>query len=239
MFLTTALRMAKKTIENPWINLRQSPPYILEEDRAAVEAFNKEIRKSLKREYLIIPRSLPEPFIGNPHTATIVFLSLNPGHKRADLKWHRKRIFKMAVRSNLRHDKTKYPFYPLDPKFEQSPVAIWWKKCLKGLLKEVNDDALVASKVCVIEWFPYHSVRAKLGAFQKRHLFSQLYSFDLACNASRDKTKLVVVMRACKIWEQLVGSLTGAIRLKNYRRLSVSSGNLHPGDFEMLLKAIR
>ena len=189
-------------MENPWVSLRQSPPYILEEDRTKVEAFNKEIRMSLKREYLIRLRSLPEPFIGNPRTATIVFLSLNPGHKRADLKWHRKRIFKKAVRSNLRHDKTKYPFYPLDPNFEKSPVAKWWKKCLKGLLKEVNNDALVASKVCVIEWFPYHSKKAKLGTFQKRRLFSQKYSFDLARNASRDKTKLVIVMRAYKKWKK-------------------------------------
>jgi len=222
--------------ENPWVSLRQSPPYILNKDREAIKDFNK---KCSKRKYLIRIRSLPEPFIGNPHTATVIFLSLNPSHNRADQTWHRKRIFKRAVRSNLRHEKTKYPFYPLDPKFEQSPVAIWWKSRLNELLKEVNNDALVAMKVCVIEWFPYHSEKANLGIFKKRPLFSQRYSFDLAQNALRDKTKTVVVMRSYKHWKQSAGSLKGSIRLKNYQGLSVSRGNLRAGDFEKLLKAIK
>jgi len=238
MLLKSLIRAPKTTIKNPWVKTPQRPPYILEQDKKAVAKYNRHIKKNSNRTFLIRPKLLPEPFIGNPHTAVVIFLGLNPCYKRSDSLTHTDQKFRLAVQRNLRHKKSRYPFYPLNPRFRNSGVATWWRKCLSELLEEIQDDALVAKKVCAIEWFPYHSKRARLRGFRKNPLPSQEYSFSLLREALRDKTKTVVLMRADTEWREQVASLRGVLRLKNPQRSYVSRGNIGTKQFRRLLRAI-
>jgi len=62
----------------------------------------------------VILESIPEPFIGNPTTAKVVLLSLNPGHSQNDEKAHSNLDFRQAMMRNLRHEAQECPFYGLE-----------------------------------------------------------------------------------------------------------------------------
>ncbi len=62
-------------MNNPWLELPSTAPYLLESDRQQVETFNR----TAKPNHRIYDDLLPEPYLGNPSTASIVLLSLNPG----------------------------------------------------------------------------------------------------------------------------------------------------------------
>jgi hypothetical protein len=120
--------------------------------------------------------SIPEPFIGNPDSATVVLLSGNPYDSVEDPATHKIPAFRNAMRSNLCRQPGS-DFYPLNPDFRQTPCGVWWRKCLKELLAELSAETL-AKKMLVVEWFPYHSKNGK--ALPKKPVPSQLYSFQLA-----------------------------------------------------------
>lgn len=70
-------------MNNPWIELPETPPYILRQYREStswrIDAFNG--------------NSIPEPFIGNPATASLILLNLNPSDDPQDPATHRTRSF--------------------------------------------------------------------------------------------------------------------------------------------------
>lgn len=221
---------------NPWIHLPKRPPFILDADRDAIRPFNLTKRKSSHR--IQTGLSLPEPYIGNPNTASVILLNLNPGHKQSDQRWHRNKTFRKAVRQNLHHNLISYPFYPLHPKFADSPVAKWWRRSLGRLRREFNEQRL-ASKILAIEWFPYHSPNASLDYFEQSPLTSQKYSWHLARQALQNPKKVVVVGKGYPKWEKSLVSLKGVIRLKNTRGWCyVTPGNMRRGEFDRILKAI-
>ena len=128
-------------------------------------------------DYRIIENCIPEPFIGNPSTAKVVLLLLNPGfHEATDVASHSREDFKTAIFQNLRHEVQEYPFYPLNPAFSKTASAIWWRGRLSKLIKEV-DEATLAKKLLAIQWFPYHSRQWIPG---KPTWESQLYFFQMA-----------------------------------------------------------
>ena len=86
----------------------------------------------------------------------------------------------------------------------------------------------LATKICCIEYFPYHSRNYKpLG----KTLESQLYSFHLVRRAVK-RGALVLFMRAKKIWLEAVPELASHDRvfeLKNKQNVSVTPGNCPDG----------
>jgi hypothetical protein len=59
--------------DNPWLRLPPGPPYVLPEDKEAVEKFNAK-RDPKHRHYLHIDKILPEPFVGSQN-APVLLLS--------------------------------------------------------------------------------------------------------------------------------------------------------------------
>lgn len=108
-------------MQNPWLQLPTQSPYILEMDRVAIERYNESVRADDTK---VIVESIPEPFIGNPVTAKVVLLSLNPGHSKDDAEAYSNADFRQAMMHNLRHEAQECPFYGLNPKFALTACGI-------------------------------------------------------------------------------------------------------------------
>jgi hypothetical protein len=209
-------------MHNPWKELPQEPPYVLREDLQAITAFNERRQPNTRIEIEV--GSIPEPFIGNPQSAKVVLLNGNPGHDVRDCKAHTNNGFREALRLNLQHERQAYPFFPLNPAFSWTPCGEWWCKHLRELFDVGGLPRLeVAQWLCVIEWFPYHSLNGR-NLPQNCVVPSQKYSFETVTEALRAR-KLVVGMRAKKRWTR-VDERLGKIRyLKNPRNPTISRGN--------------
>jgi hypothetical protein len=219
-------------MENPWLELRDASPYVLECDQVGINYLNEKATPQTKINF----ESIPEPFIGNPETATVILLNLNPGDSPHDAKAHADTGFRAAMIHNLRHKPQEYLFYPLNPKFEWTACAKWWTQHLHQLWDMGGLDlATVAERLCAIEWFPYHSARAGLPT--KPICPSQEYSFYLARKALGKK--LVVGLRAKKMWAKVDPQFAKIPYLKNPQCGAVSVGNTPDGLFDAIVQALR
>ena len=190
-------------MHNPWKELPIEPPYVLHVlrgDLRAITTFND--RRQPNKRIEIEVGSIPEPFIGNPESATVVLLNGNPGHDVRDCEAHMNNSFRAALRRNLQREKQDYPFFPLNPAFSWTPCAKWWYKHLRELF-DVGELAQfeVAQRLCVIERFPYHSLNGK-NLPQNYVVPSQKYSSEIAAQALKED-KLVVGMRAKTRWARV------------------------------------
>jgi hypothetical protein len=183
-------------MENPWIEIQREGPFVLEIDREAIECYNDKKRKpDQKIDTLLIP----EPFIGNPRSAKLVLLSLNPGREEKDAEAHAIPEFREAMLRNLRHQRQKYPFYPLNPAFERTPCAKYWRRITRELLDGIDHRA-AGEKLLAIDWFPYHSNKSGLPKKPKQFLCeSQRYSCQLA-KEMVGKGALMVLLRSKDHW---------------------------------------
>jgi len=74
-------------MDNPWKGLiSESDSLILPQDSVAIHRYNNLQRNA---ETIIATELVPEPFIGNPQTARLVLLGLNPGLSETDARNHR------------------------------------------------------------------------------------------------------------------------------------------------------
>lgn len=217
---------------NPWLYLRTAKaPYVLDEDRDLIERFNN----SASDDRRIITDSLPQPYIGNPETARVVFLALNPGHADKDYIDHKDEAFKDAASRNLSHTLRDYPFYPLNPAFRNTGAGEWWHARTRELRTEsgVSIEAF-SERIMVIEWFPYHS---RSFAAPKQLLPSQRYSFELATRMLHGK--LTVRMRAKARWNKVHESFATVKQLSNPQCSYLTKRNLGENTFELILQALR
>jgi hypothetical protein len=220
--------------ENPWLKLNRSErPYVLDIDKEYVQRHNKSVRP----ENRIMTNSIPEPYIGNPETAKVVLLNLNPGHSPKDEEDHGRPEIQNAIFHNLRHEPQEYPFYPLNPALEGTGVANWWRPRIRRLQDESGlDMRTFATRLLVIEWFPYHSERCALGT--RPVCESQQYSFELAKQMLGKDGVQVVGMRSKKHWEEVDQALGHQPFLKNYQRTYITRGNMETTCFDRLLEAL-
>lgn len=189
---------------NPWIGLPGEPPYVLGDDRAAIDRFNK---GAAGKPHAIHLELFPEPFLGRPE-APIVLLGLNPGFDPRDEEHHRTTDFARLSRGNLAHTPTAFPFYLLDPTL-RAPGTCWWEQRLGSILRARPREKVARSILCV-EYFPYHSEKYRdLG--RKGPLASQEYGFDLVRRAV-GRNALVLFLRSQRLWE------TAVPELRDYKR---------------------
>jgi len=222
-------------MDNPWKDLGlETDSWVLPKDRPKIADYNQSQRNPETR---IATQSIPEPFIGNPESAGLVLLGLNPGHSESDTENHRNPNFRNAMLLNLKHEFLDYPFYPLNPAFSHTGAGQFWNKKLGPLRKEAKlSDAVLSQLVMVIEWFPYHSERS--GLPKKKVCESQEYSFFLARQMSQKDGVIVLGMRSEKHWKSLVPALRDVPFLRNPQNPSVSRGNMDEGLFEKILKSL-
>jgi hypothetical protein len=222
-------------IANPWMSLDPALPlYVLEMDRPYIERHNA---KALPEHRLML-HSIPEPFIGDPKTARVVLLSLNPGHCPEDEPDHRRPAIKNAIFRNLRQEPQVYPFYAFDPVFRGTGVEVYWRKYTHALQSEAGlDDVSFANRLLVIEWFPYHSEKCNLGS---RYVCgSQLFSFELAKEMARRDGVQVIGMRSREHWVQVHPSFAKTPFLANRQSPWLTRRNMDEEIYNRVLDALQ
>lgn len=218
-------------MRNPWSELPTQSPYVLDVDRASIDKYNTLHNDGEK----IIVGSQPEPFIGNPQSAKVVLLSLNPGHSEDDKKAHCDANFRGAMMRNLRHEPQDYPFYGLNPNFAWTGCGIWWRAHTRRLHEAGLSWEAISNGLLVIEWFPYHSRRSALPI--KPVCPSQEYSFQLANEMLR--SKIVVGMRSKKHWMNVVPAVQNVPFLKNPRNPHISPASTGTELFDRIVEVLR
>jgi hypothetical protein len=217
-------------MRNPWIDLPETAPFVLACDKQAIFDFNH----TAKPEHKIHLELLPEPYAGNPE-AKIVLLNLNPGfYERNEQFLLGDKHFFNASRANLTHTKQAYPFYHLDPRNAASPGYYWWSRKLKPLI-DLYGLKKVAHEMCVVEYFPYHSVNFGCTIF----IPSQGYNVYLVKEGLK-RNALIIQMRSRRVWQSVVpglGSYLNYYELKNPRNPTISANNC-PSGFPEILKVL-
>jgi hypothetical protein len=230
-------------MNNPWINLPETSPFILTSDWVDVYKYQSKLKLKISAERdsnrkqelakrLVHEELLPEPFLGNPD-APIVLLNGNPGFDETDRHFHqRDRVFMEKSRANLIHDNdATYPFYLLDPAVSRAGGYQWWLEKLKQPINQFGQSSVARSFFCV-EYFPYHSGKAPTGLTVK----SQTYGFSLVKHAVERKA-LVILMRSERLWLDAVPELHGYERyykLQNPQNVVISQNNCPTGYQEII-----
>ena len=223
-------------MRNPWLDLPSEPPYVLPVDQESLAGLRQRIASRGRIEQRISLETLPEPFIGNPDTATVMLLSLNPGGSAEDKKTHTNPEFRETILCNLRHGKQEYPFYGLNPKFGWTGCGTWWTRHVRGLLEHsALNRQRIAQRLCVVEWFPYHS--QKNGVPARSSFPSQQYSFDIVKRAIG--RKLIVGMRSRNRWRDVDSRLADVPYLKNPQAPYISPGNAGERLFNNIVEALK
>ena len=222
-------------MDNPWMELLPSEgSYVLDMDRKAIDRYNDSLHNPEAR---VMLASIPEPFIGNPASARVVLLGLNPGHSLENEKEHRGAELQKAMFHNLHHEPQEYPFYPLNPAFKATGVAEWWRPILRKLHEEPGLDArTIARGLLVIEWFPYHSKKSALPA--KLVCESQRYCFQLARDMLEKHGAVGVGMRSMDHWVSADRWFGKVPFLKNRQRPWISRDNMDGGLFDRIVQAL-
>lgn len=189
--------------DNPWLAVPSKLPYWLPCDTKKIREYNAQ---PPAEKYLLRENVLPEPFIGRAG-APVVLLNLNPGFVDRDPDDHAHLEFQLLLRKNYEHSHSDFPFYSLNPGFENGGRT-WWEGKLKCLLTRFGPDQLSRQILC-IEYFPYHSRRfdrSTRSGHAGLELPSQKYGFYLASQAI-EQNAFIVIMRAEARWIEKVEGL--------------------------------
>ena len=216
-------------VVDPFEDLPDSPPYRYWADQPTLEANTDRVDDHLEDQLR------PTSFLGNPVTARVVLLSLNPGFAEQDeLDEDAPASAAARERGNFHDDSV---FEVLRPEFERQSGATWWRqRTLAGLLRHVDADTVMRG-IAAVEWFPYHS---KTFRDLRNVLPSQQLAFRLVHNAVR-RGAVIVSLRSWRRWVTSVPILETApvIHLRNRRRLYVSQGNMEHSQFQRIIDGLK
>ena len=208
-------------ISNPWHALPSEPPFVLPEDRAILEEFNR--RAGLKAR--VETDLLPEPYVGRLD-APVVLLLLNPGIGGGEFALHQNADFRDRVLRCHRQEAAPYPNYYLDP-VVTGDGARWNTRITRRLTAEFGTPA-VAAGVAFLEYFPYHS---RNFVHHRLRVPSQQFTLDLLRSAlSRDA--VIFITRGRTIWQAALPELRGyprAFSTRSVQNVVISPGNCPEG----------
>lgn len=219
-------------MQNPWVNLPETPPFIALCDRESIQSYNQ----NADDEHRIHTEFMPEPFIGNPN-APVFILYRNPAfHKEHITILHNQDYLRLS-RANLRHEHRGYPFYHLDPSLRDSPGYNWYRGKFKALIRDVGEE-IVAHSIFVVEYFPYFTES------EPGHLLSipsQAYSFSLVEKAMRRRA--VIIQAVGKNLWQNTAAIPGlatyphSYELNSSRMPAISERNC-PDGYPEIIRAL-
>ena len=228
-------RCLAKIVKNPWIALPRSGKFVLPDDLPTVTAFNRRASSNVRLRLGL----LPEPFVGSPRAARVLFLQLNPGFAGNEAYWHHKPQYARMAVANLRHEASEYPYYYLDPAWKRSPGGKWNRARLAAVLNEIGADAdsKVAKRLMSVEFVGYHS---RSYSPIPVTLPSQHYSFWLVRRAIA-RGSIVVIAKGERQWKIAVPELDGYERtfvLSNPRSSYLTAAVLGKRRFEAVVAAM-
>jgi len=205
--------------QSPCLHTPRQPPYVLREDKAAVDRWNAPRSPADTRHIEL--SVLPEPVLGL-HSAPVLVLMANPGSSPGDRHIPREWITKVNWDALMTTGGT--PMYSLDDQAATFPGGIWWRQATRGLLAPGRSYADLAAKILVVQYHGYHSARPSL---PREDLPSQDFAIALV-TAAMDRDAAIIVGTASQFW---LGRVPG---LGRYRFLvmknSAQSKSLSPGN---------
>lgn len=212
---------------NPWKSIRESAPFVLDEDKPFVDAYNE--RCPPESRYWINTSYTPEPRLG-PVDAPIMVLQANPSYDPKMSSGARDREQIRLELESLRNDRS--------PHLGVLSESQWWRRSTGGLAKAVGREHL-AAHMCSVEFFPYRSL-----SFGHSHirLPSQQYTIALVRRALQDG-RLIVLTRTADVWFGAIPELLAArgrnvVHAVNPRRTFISPGNLTDNGYDKILKRL-
>jgi hypothetical protein len=211
---------------NPWRGLPEFPPYTSPIDDGVLTT-GAVAHAGLKL------NCLPVPWIGDPRSAGIVLLGLNPGWVETTEELERGEY---ATQNRLGLTfQSRVPMWNLDARLAGTPGYGWWSRRLRLVIEAVGLDRVQTAVACV-EWLPYHSPTfRRLPAV----LPSQEYGFRLVSEAA-DRGAVIVLMRSRKLWLDAVPALSGAdlLEMKVPRSPYLTPANLTEAGFARICDAL-
>lgn len=226
-------------MDNPWVNLPMSAPFVLPSDKELIDRFNGERPEEDIHRIHLTP--IPESFLGH-RDAQLVLLNLNPGFNKANLPFYEPgTLLSQTARLNLTHASLPYPFWVLNPAFNNYGGHAWWRKRLGRLIAQCDIDEasalhVASQNILCVEYFPYHSTRCgRLLPFLK----SQEYGFHLVRRAIR-RGAVIVIMRAKERWLSAVPELQGyqpCFDVRNFQSPYISCQNTPDGAWPPIVYA--
>lgn len=215
-------------MQNPWINMPISEPYVLAEDEQIILAYNQSLEEKYSENHEIHLEVFPEPYAGNPQ-ASVILLNLNPGYyPRSKVFGQGTADFRRLWRANLAHEPQDYPFYHLDPRMKGTPGDAYWSAKLREPIDEFGSRR-VAETFFTAEYFPY-STKHGIGPIR---VPSQEYTFSLIREAIRRGA--IIVRTRCTWWLEVIPGLTGYLRyyeLRSMQNAAITEKNC-PGYHEI------
>lgn len=220
-------------MNNPWIDLPKTAPFILDCDAGYVEKYNE----SAKPKHFIQTKLPPEPFAGDP-AAPVVLLALNPGYTDIyDAEYMINNAdFVQAMENTRTHVPQAYPFYHLAPRYPRNPGFLYWTCAMKDILYRVSHE-ICANKIFLAEFFPYKTKQGR----NFRVLDSQKYTFSLVAAAMK-RNAMIILLRSQKLWEEHIEGLCTYKKLiccQSPRRAILSPGNIGEKNFDELISILK
>ncbi|WP_395051491.1 hypothetical protein [Flavobacterium sp.] len=217
--------------------------YVLKEEQAIIERFNKKINNDL---YKIHTQIMPAPFMGDVIKAPIVILMLNPGYTKEEDKVGYYSKYKDWWKNEVQHIQTKYnfPFFALEEEYSKS--SPYWVTKLKPLTL-ISTNEKVAKNICNIQFFPYHTEKYRnihKNLFMEEgfdnYLPSQKYNFQLVKNAMA-RNAIIIITRSKKMWLKAIPELANyenSYSTNSYLNTIISEKNL-PIAFPKILEKLQ
>lgn len=155
---------------------------------------------------------LPMPFVGNPRTAGIFILSLNPGLAPMDyFAEYEVPGFRGVLINNLAQQDDGPGFFFLDPQYSWHTGYGYWHGKLRSTIRALGERLdlpyrgareLLQQQLCAIDLYPYHSTVAMLPDKIVRQLTSTVlaraFVKEVLIPRARAGNALVVVTRCAQ-----------------------------------------
>ena len=134
---------------NPWGDLPEEPPFVLRMDRDAVATWNAKASPKVK----VRTDLMPDPPLGDPLTAAVVVLALNPSLDDEDFVDHRDPELQALMRKAMTEPRD---LFWLRDDVSTTTGGRWWRRKLAALIEATSLDA-VRREVAVGHLHQYHS----------------------------------------------------------------------------------
>lgn len=195
--------------------------FVCEKDKKLLGEFNEYIKTTKEIKDEIITTIPAEPWWGNPLTARLIILSLNPGYvPEVNKTLARLLQSNNAIRKALIEYKAKTlrleadSFLPepdnLEPISCRDAVNMlgdwYWYKKLKHLKDSVNiDENEFFRRIALMEFHGYSSETSNHSfPWKKQYLDSQRFTKELIWHIAEKKNVCFLIMRSSKKWEDLL-----------------------------------
>jgi hypothetical protein len=215
---------------NPWQRIGRQAPFVLEEDRAGVEAFNSKHGRNEERRINLYHTPVPRE---GPITAPLILLLLNPSYDRAKPYGHQD---EQTILRELKSIKDENALH-----LGITNNDAWWVPRLRRLANEsIIGWERLSHSICAIEFFPYRSLKFYHGAIR---LPSQDYTFALVRERLASGA-IIIVMRGYRYWVSAVPELATQMNQTVFRTSNpicsyITRPNLPSGVFDKICAHLR